>query len=178
MSSASCSVDDVQGIIFGGISSRFWLLRKHFNSLSTQELKDLPFYCWECVTLQLTHRDVDIVIRDQKEMDKLLTYLVHNLRTMDGKRDSANKILAAIYKDSDRKVGNKKLSQVEIIASNEHHLFQKVMMKYKVMRIRAKISFMALQKRMTIYELFISTIQSSYRMLQKEGLIPQETWKI
>ena len=47
--------------------------------------------------------------------------------------------------------------------TNEHHLFRKVYLKYLVMRIRAKISFMALEKRMTIVELIINSIFKSYR---------------
>lgn len=97
-SSTSCNVDDIQGFIFGGISSRFWLLRKHFCSLKREELKDLPFYCWECITLQLSNRDVDLVIRDETQMDQLLLYLIHNMRTMDGKRDSANNMLDLMSK--------------------------------------------------------------------------------
>jgi len=34
ISSASTYVNDVKGIVFGGINSRFWMLRKHFNSMS------------------------------------------------------------------------------------------------------------------------------------------------
>ena len=30
-SSASCSLSDIQGIVFGGVSSRYWMLRKHIN---------------------------------------------------------------------------------------------------------------------------------------------------
>lgn len=44
-------------------------------------------------------------------------------------------------------------------------LFRKILLKYKIMRIRAKISFIALEKRMTIYELFISTIQRTFIQL-------------
>lgn len=68
-SSTSCNVDDIQGIVLGGISSRFWMLRKHFNSLKVDELNDLPFYSWECLTIKLPTRDVDMVIRDQDDMD-------------------------------------------------------------------------------------------------------------
>jgi hypothetical protein len=32
-SSASCRLSNVVGIIFGGISSRFWMLRKHLNTM-------------------------------------------------------------------------------------------------------------------------------------------------
>ena len=37
-SSTSCYLDDIIGIIFGGLSSRFWMLRKHFISLSAEEI--------------------------------------------------------------------------------------------------------------------------------------------
>lgn len=39
------------------------------------------------------------------------------------------------------------------------------------MRVRAKISFIALTKRMTIVELFVRTIEKSYIDLQEEGYI-------
>ena len=39
VSHASTYVDDIRGIIFGGFNSRFWMLRKHFNSMSKHELK-------------------------------------------------------------------------------------------------------------------------------------------
>ena len=32
-SKASCKISDIQGIIYGGISSRFWAYRKHINSM-------------------------------------------------------------------------------------------------------------------------------------------------
>lgn len=66
LSSASCNLDEIQGIIFGGVSSRFWMMRKHFSSLPTNELKssNMALYAWQCITLQLKHREVDLVIRD------------------------------------------------------------------------------------------------------------------
>ena len=32
-SAGSCKLKDIQGILYDGISSRFWLLRKHINSM-------------------------------------------------------------------------------------------------------------------------------------------------
>ena len=46
---------------------------------------------------------------------------------------------------------------------NQHKLYRKVYLKYLIMRVRAKISFIALEKRMTVLELFINTIYSTYR---------------
>lgn len=40
------------------------------------------------------------------------------------------------------------------------------------MKVRAKISFIALVKRMTISELFASTILKCYKVLENEGYIP------
>jgi len=66
LSSASAYVSDIQSIIVGGVHSRFWMFRKHFNTLATNELEgDIAFYNWECITLRFNHRDVDLVIKDE-----------------------------------------------------------------------------------------------------------------
>ena len=91
-SSASVEVNKILGIIYGGLSSRFWLFRKHINCMPREKtVKDssFPFFAWECITLHLKHRDVDLVIRDQRQMDLLLKFLVHSLNTIDGNKDSA-----------------------------------------------------------------------------------------
>ena len=75
-SSASCHIADIQGILFGGPSSRFWMLRKHINSLDDESINTLPFYSWNCITLQLKHRDVDLVIRDGKHMEIFLRFII------------------------------------------------------------------------------------------------------
>ena len=48
--------------------------------------------------------------------------------------------------------------KVTIREKNEHMIFSKVYKKYVLLRIRAKISYMALLKRMTIVELFAVAI--------------------
>ena len=50
-SSGSTYVSDIIGIVFGGYNSRFWMLRKHFNSMSTFELDKVPFHSWDCISL-------------------------------------------------------------------------------------------------------------------------------
>jgi hypothetical protein len=37
-SSCSCDISQIKGIHFGGTNARFWMLRKHFNSMSKNEL--------------------------------------------------------------------------------------------------------------------------------------------
>lgn len=92
-SNASFKISEVKGIIYGGCSSRFWMLRKHINSLPKKEHKNLPFHAWECLTIQLVHRNVDLVIRSEKEMSMLLKILVTSLETIDGTTGTARPIL-------------------------------------------------------------------------------------
>ena len=63
--------------MFGGLSSRFWMLRKHINLMEPAELKKLPFYSWNCLTLCLPQKDVDLVIKDEKDMEKVMKFLVY-----------------------------------------------------------------------------------------------------
>ena len=49
--------------------------------------------------------------------------------------------------------------------------------KFKLLRIRMKISFSAFEKNMTINELFYRTILSSYNNLMKEGKI-KDPWPV
>jgi len=58
------------------------------------------------------------------------------------------------YKDWDRVT---KTESIEI--------FHSTMMKYKLLRMRAKISYMAFYKNMTVQEFFLTSIDRSYRQL-------------
>lgn len=81
--------------MFGGISSRFWMLRKHFCALNLAEHRKgnkIPFFSWDCLTLILKHRDVDLVIKNEKNMDRFLKFLVFHMNTIDGNKGSANGI--------------------------------------------------------------------------------------
>lgn len=42
-SGASCKLSEVNALIFGGVSSRFWMLRKHIASLDKASFNKLPF---------------------------------------------------------------------------------------------------------------------------------------
>lgn len=93
-------------------------------------------------------------------MEKFLKVLIHAMKTMDGRRDSAKHILDALnkqevqrykYQVSDGTIEDKEKNK--IIQLNEHRFFQKIMMKYKIMTVRAKISYIACLNFMTIKEL-------------------------
>ena len=110
-SSASCYISDIKGILVGGIDSRFWMLRKYSITLKRNQLQSLPFFAWQCLTIQLPYRDVNLVIPDDKQMDIILKFLIHKLRTFDGQRGSAENLLKAMNEQtfSDYKRQKKKV---------------------------------------------------------------------
>ena len=92
-SSASCLISEINSFIYGGFSSRFWMLRKHINSFGRNELHKLPFYNWNCITLRLDRRDVDLVIKDDAQMATFVKFLIYSLQTLDGKKNTASQLL-------------------------------------------------------------------------------------
>lgn len=92
-SKASCKVSEITGFIYGGFSSRFWMLRKHINSMDRLNIEKLPFFSWECISLEIKNRKIDLVIQDMYQMNLLLKYLIYKLETIDGKRYSAKPVL-------------------------------------------------------------------------------------
>jgi len=75
------------------------MLRKHINSLPIANIeKEIPFYAWNCITLQLKNRDVSLVIRDETDMMMLLRVLVKSLRTVDCHSGTAEPIIKALIK--------------------------------------------------------------------------------
>lgn len=119
VSKASCNVKDIKAFIFGGNSSRFWVLRKHINSLEHKLLQDLPFYCWECLTIIMNDDScINLVIKDQVDMTKVLEFLIVSLKTVDGFKGTASHLNQAVY--------------------------LQIFKRFNLMRSRMKISFMAL----------------------------------
>ena len=59
--------------------------------------------------------------------------------------------------------------------TNEHDVFRKTHFKYLVMRVRAKISFTALEKRQTVVQLIVETINRVYYHLMEKGGLPKYT---
>lgn len=122
-SSACCNISDIKSIVFGPVSSRFWLYRKHIITMESMEnKKKLPFFAWECITLHLKNRDVDLVIKKQEDMDMFLQFLIYQMNTINGIKNSSLKLQKLV---------------------NKHVLMKKTLLKYKILRIRYKISYQA-----------------------------------
>ena len=99
----SCNVDDIKAIIVGGVSSKFWQMRKYLNQIHPEEYlkksKDIPFYAWQCITLQLQSEDIDLIIKKPRNMMKLVRFLIYSMNTVDGNRGSADMLCKSILQE-------------------------------------------------------------------------------
>jgi hypothetical protein len=58
----------------------------------------IPFYSWQCITLQLKDRDVDLVIQKDSDLNQLLILLIDAMETVDGNKGSRVKLERKIIK--------------------------------------------------------------------------------
>ena len=62
------------------------------NCIDTEKYSNetnIPFYAWECITIQFKHRDLDLVIRNNKNLTMLIKFLTYSINSYDGTKDSA-----------------------------------------------------------------------------------------
>lgn len=139
-----------------------------------------PFFAWQCLTLHIKGRCVDLVIKEEQDMDLLIGFLVHALNTIDGVRNSVQFYAEAAtfyeVQKREREMNKKKkvmrkliqlgpneeydgplkLEEVspeekeEIRAEKKREMLRQTLFKFKLMRIRSKISYAAFKKRMPI----------------------------
>ena len=68
-SSSSTKIKDIVNFVYGPFSSRFWIMKKQINTTPIGKLKqNMPFYAWECLSIQTKDRCVDLVIKDTDGM--------------------------------------------------------------------------------------------------------------
>lgn len=173
-SNSSFRLRDVEGFVYGGLSSRFWIFRKHFNMMEPKDFnrETVPFFSWECLTIHLHNRHIDIVIRDETQMMNMICLLVYHINTVDGDKDSSLKIMQTLIDQEQASYLRKnKLKEFKpgvkekIEKQVRHRVMREVRLKYMILRIRAKISFIAFEQKKTILELFVNQIRKSYLLI-------------
>ena len=144
-----------------------------------------PFFAWQCITLQISGRSVDLVIKDDHDMNVFLRFLVQALNTMDGYVNSAQfYIEASVLNEVARreKALNKKIlarrktvrlkgdeeydgplrlltlpqeEKDQIMEEKRREVNRQTMFKFSLMRVRSKISYYAFRRRMPVHELML-----------------------
>ena len=186
-SSASHRISDIQVITFGGMSSRFWVLRKHISYMPKAYLtaKSMPFFAWQCISLTLAHREVDIVVKDDKDQNNLVKYILYKMRTIDGRAGSADQILKQMEKQGLENYKKKKsinnpnfglkdmphayLTKVRL--RNRLKVMRQTYQKYIIIKFRIKVSWIAFKHKMTISELFCTAIKKTLDQYIHEGRV-------
>ena len=65
-------------------------MRKSVNEQLREDLDKLPFFAWNCITIKLRNWDVDLVIKDEMQMTIFIKFLIYKMRTLDGKKGTAD----------------------------------------------------------------------------------------
>ena len=117
-------------------------------------------------------------------MKCLLEFLIISLKTLDGNRDSAKKYLLSsnnikynpktgmnlverfLFGESKSLLDKRENEVVSDDAEycDEQKLYLKVIRKFTILKVRMKISFMALQKVVPVSELLLESILNTYQM--------------
>lgn len=146
-SAGSFEISDVESIVYGGASSRFWIFRKHINSMNIQDIKanKMPFYAWECITINLaTGREVNIVVKNEACMRAFIMLLIYEMKTTDGRKDSGVGIIKTLLRQERR---NHASNEQEQLLKVRHKMMMSTLKKYNLIKIRIKISYNSLVSR-------------------------------
>ena len=127
------------------------------------------------------HREVNLVIKNEKSMDILLKYLIWTLNTIDGKRNSAAKKVHWAYEcefGRQQKRYRKSIAgegfflpteylvndmvKSQILDLKKREIYRETFFRLRLIRIRSKISYHAYQQNVTINELILKQILKSF----------------
>ena len=107
---------------------------------------------WQCISIKTKTRNVNLIIKNEQTMLNLLFVLINALDTVDGSRHSAERLYGF---EQDREA-----------------ILQKCLMKYKILKIRMKISYQAFLQTKSVKQLFLETILKSFMTLFMQNKIP------
>ena len=120
-------------------------------------MNEIPFFSWECITIHLNNRDVNLVIKDEQQMKIFILFLILKLNTFDGQANSIQ-----VLRDT------KKIPKA---AGISHELLHKFYKRFLMVKIRMKISYSACVSCRTILELFLIAILRTYHLRKEMGLV-------
>jgi len=107
----------------------------------------LPFYSWQCISLSLNNRDVDIVIKNERVQNNLVKYLLYKLETIEGKAGSATNLIKLMNKEQIETYVNKsskgskdnnnlKTLELRIQLSNRIKVVKQAYLRYLMVKFR------------------------------------------
>ena len=75
---------NIKGFIFGGFSSRFWILKNDINLAKEKDIDD-SMLCWNMISVELHNpsKCMDLIITCPHDMDNFISYLLDQMRAND-----------------------------------------------------------------------------------------------
>ncbi|TNV85668.1 hypothetical protein FGO68_gene15641 [Halteria grandinella] len=150
--------------------------QRNQNGEETGKEKPVPkFYAWECMSLKLKKRTIDFVISDESLMIKILQ-AISLLVSILSKNTPLKSLLSTSTSIRQNSQSNNK-NQTQLNESNLPVGMLIPAVIYKVMRIKMKISYQAVEAQMSILEYMIVAMIKSYRQLRISELTDQDLWE-
>lgn len=156
--------EDIEHFVYGGFSSRFWVLQQYINRMPRGA--DLPDWmlCWNMITLHLKKegKTVDLVVSNQFQMDMLLQYLVQMLRINTVSHKRALLKAKMDHEEWSDQAMARKLAEFDSRQRKKQLDFAQAAKIYRFMRIRMKVSYAAWRRGVSVLHLLLKQIQDSY----------------
>ena len=150
--------------MYGGMSTRFQMQRQGIlQIISALQNKNnglidqmVPHYEWECLSIQFENKDLDLVIRDEFQMEVMLKLLIKYLNTFDGNKDSV------------KFLHKQRLLPKSVTVDK---MLNRICFGYKLMKFRMKLAFESCKRCRTVQEHIIQSIVITYYDRIDKGLI-------
>lgn len=161
-SQSSFNIDDIQNFSYGPFTSRFWMLRKHILHLDQKKyLQNPSFFGWNCITVQIKNKwDVSLIFESEQATNNFLKLLIHRIETTDGRKGTAVKLKKNVYAEEvkvrlqkGKRLDEKWAQQVKRAIA--HQVMHKVALKYRIMKVRMKLSYICFMQGTTMVELWL-----------------------
>lgn len=116
-------------------------------------------------------------------MEMFLKFLISRIQTIDGRRRTAEPITNKIFKLKCKELGYSQHSKKKMPPLDQENLRKEIawrlsrscLSKYRILKIRSKLSFCALCRNMTIKEMFLIAILRTYQIHIAQGDIKEQT---
>lgn len=61
-------------------------------------VESMPLFAWQCLSISLKHRDIDISFKSQREQNNFVKFMLYKLNTVDGRRDNDKGVIQVLEK--------------------------------------------------------------------------------
>lgn len=138
------------------------MLRKHILHLDQKKyLQNPSFFGWNCITVQIKNKwDVSLIFESEQATNNFLKLLIHRIETTDGRKGTAVKLKKNVYAEEvkvrlqkGKRLDEKWAQQVKRAIA--HQVMHKVALKYRIMKVRMKLSYICFMQGTTMVELWL-----------------------